>query len=166
MTVEADKRKWNMLKTIMSRLSARTSLLRNELCEEERIINRYGKKNPQKDRQKALDKLAEVEKELATYIQQYRQLNTKLQEWNDYEIIFLLVYFSNIFTDILKAFSDSQETRTILGDHMEEYVPLMKSIRTGRLSKLFKLQDYGRNHYSCERQEHVTLEYIIWWVME
>jgi hypothetical protein len=155
--------KLKIIKAVLIGIVARNSLMTGALCEEERILKRYSNERAyKKERNKALESLVLIERDLKTNIQKYRESNERVKNWKDYEIIFLLVFVGNLFTNTYRSFSDSQEIRMMTGDHMEDYLPLHESIKVegGNLNKLFKVE-YGRCYYNYELQKDVTLDTII-----
>ena len=156
------KQKLQVIKDILVGVTVRNSILTGRLCEVDSILDiRYeGEKESKQERRKAIALLAKVEIELKANIQKYRESNKMVKEWKICEIIYLLVAVGNIFTNSYRSFSDSQEFSMMNGNHLEDYLPLHESIKSGNLSKLFQVQ-HGRCYYNYELQKDVTLDIIV-----
>ena len=158
-----EKIKWNLLKSILINVSVRNSILHGGLCEEENYIHiRYGgEKEAKAERRKALANLTKVEKELEENIQKFREANNRVSDWKSYEIIWLVTFFGNIFCMDFRSFRDSQDFRSLLGNNMEDYLPLLTSIQSedGKLSKFFK-SEFNRYYYSFELKDEKPEELI------
>ncbi len=153
--------KMQLIKEILVGVTVRCSLMTGALCEESKYINLiHTEEEAEEERKKALGTLARIEKDLKDKIQQYRKANKRVFQWSDGEIVFILVFFANIFTSDFRSFNDSQETRRILGDHLEGYLPLLESVKNGNLSR-FWVANYSRVCYTYELKEGVTPEQII-----
>ena len=159
--------KWNIIKSILTNVSIRNSILHGGLCEEENFLHiRYDdEKEARKERKKALVNLAKIEKELEASIQNFRDVNKRLGCWKNSEIIWILTFFANLFCMDFRPFHDSQEIRNMLGDHMEEYIPLLDSLKNGTLSKYFKAE-FNRYYYTFELKPEVSPEEIIDFILK
>lgn len=153
--------KLKIIKAVLIGIVARYSLMSGALCEEERILNRYAsEKEYKKERKKALTTLALIEKDLKENIQKYREKNQRVKDWQDYDIIYLLVTVGNVYTNTYRSFSDSQESRMMCGDHLDDYLALHESIKAGNLSKLYRIE-FGRCYFTYELQKDVTLDMVV-----
>ena len=97
--------------------------------------------------EKALKKIAELNKALFKMLAEFKsdKGNAKFAEYSPYELCTIFVLFGGFYRSEI-SMSSSTDLAEILLNDVESFIPLINSIKSGRLSKFFKIEKGHRGN--------------------